>query len=481
MSELSAVLEVIDRVIEHGQCKPEWDSIIENCRIPRWYEQAKFGIFIHWGVYSVPAFGNEWYPRNMYVRGSAEYEHHLKTYGPHDRFGYKDFIPQFKAERFDPRAWAELFHQSGAKYVVPVAEHHDGFAMYDCSFTDWSALKMGPRRDVIAELSAAVQEVGLVFGASTHRAENYWFYGHGRQIQSDVVDPRYRGLYNVATYIEDFHGNPSDHPAPPQDHLDDWLARTCELADKFQPRIIYFDWWIEHRAFEPYLRKFAAYYYNRAIEWGREVVINYKLKAFPPGAAVFDVERGQLADIRTPFWQTDTSVSRNSWGHVSNQKYKPVGEIIHDLVDIVSKNGGLLLNIGPKSDGTIPEPEQRILKEIGKWLSINGEAIYDTRPWHRFGEGPTLIPGGGFSDKSRVPFTANDVRFTCRDGALYAILLGWQDNGIAMIDSITTVPQNVRMLGIDQPLKFSCDSRGLHVNLPPSRPCDHAFVLKIEG
>ena len=361
-----------------GPFDPTWESL-HGYRVPQWYQDAKFGIFIHWGVYSVPAFGNEWYPRNMYIPGSPEFEHHVATYGPQSRFGYKDFIPLFRAERFDPDRWAELFRRAGAKFVVPVAEHHDGFAMYDCSLSDWNAVKMGPKRDVIGELAAAVRRQWLVFGLSTHRAEHWWFFNGGMQFDSDVQDGRFADLYGPAQP----HGT-----QPHEAFLEDWLARTCELVDRYQPQLVWFDWWIEEPAFAPFLRRFAAYYYNRGAQWQRGVVINYKNRAFPEGTAVYDIERGQLDDICPLPWQTDTSISKNSWGYVQKQDYKTPGDIIGDLVDIVSKNGVLLLNIGPRPDGTIPEPEEAILLEIGRWLAVNGEAIYGSRPWRSTGRGP---------------------------------------------------------------------------------------------
>src|SRR4029078_63871 len=186
MSDDKAALENINRVIRQGPYEPTWESILARYRTPRWYEDAKFGIFIHWGAYCVPAFGKEWYPRNMYKQGTEEFEHHVKTYGPHSKFGYKDFIPNFKAERFDAGAWADLFKRSGAKFIVPVAEHHDGFPMYDCSLPEGCAAKMGPKRDITGEFSRAVREAGMIFDASSHRAENYWFYDEGMKFNSDV-------------------------------------------------------------------------------------------------------------------------------------------------------------------------------------------------------------------------------------------------------------------------------------------------------
>lgn len=462
--------------MEQGPFEPTWESL-QRFTVPQWYQDAKFGIFIHWGVYAVAAFGNEWYPRNMYQQGTPEYEHHLATYGPHSRFGYKDLIPRLTAERFDPDQWAGLFRQAGARFVVPVAEHHDGFAMYDCGFSDWCAAKMGPQRDLIGELAEAVRRQWLIFGLSSHRAEHWWFFDGGMQFDSDVQDPRYAELYGPAQ---------ARSTQPHEAFLDDWLARTCELVDKYQPQLVWFDWWIEEPAFAPYLRRFAAYYYNRAAQWGRGVAINYKHGAFPEGTAVYDVERGQLGDIRPLFWQTDTSISKNSWGYVQDQDYKSATSLIHDLVDIVSKNGALLLNIGPRADGTIPEPEQAILREMGRWLALNGEAIYATRPWRVYGEGPTDVVTGSFADTKRQAFGPRDLRFTTKGDALYAIGLGWPPKGEVTIQSLATnlklyphAIAQVEMLGVQEPLAFSQGARGLLVKLPPEPPCDHAYVLRI--
>jgi len=195
--KVAAAVKKIDEVAARGPFKPVWDSL-ERAQVPEWYLDAKFGIFIHWGVYSVPAFGSEWYPRQMYKKDTAEFKHHVVTYGPQSKFGYKDFIPRFTADKFDAKHWAELFRKAGARYVVPVAEHHDGFPMYACSFTDWSAAKMGPKRDIVGELAAAVRAEGLHFGASTHRAEHWWFFDQGMLFDSDVKNPRNLGLYGPA-------------------------------------------------------------------------------------------------------------------------------------------------------------------------------------------------------------------------------------------------------------------------------------------
>ncbi|HHX63806.1 MAG TPA: alpha-L-fucosidase [Chloroflexi bacterium] len=475
MTNVVVALHRIEQRIAAGPFRAGWDSL-RGYRVPDLYLDGKFGIFIHWGVYSVPAFGNEWYPRNMYQQGTPEFEHHLATYGPHRDFGYKDFIPQFRAERYDPAAWADLFQRAGARFVVPVAEHHDGFAMYDSGFSEWCATRMGPRRDLIGELAEAVRRKGMVFGVSSHRAEHWWFMDGGKQFDSDVQDPRYAEFYGPA--------EPRDTP-PDAWWMDDWLARTCEIVDKYRPQLVWFDWWIEQPVFKPYLQKFAAYYYNRGEEWGQGVAINYKHDAYAEGTAVYDVERGQLAEINPRFWQTDTSISKNSWGYVREQQYKSATSIIHDLVDIVSKNGALLLNIGPRPDGTIPEEETETLLEIGRWLEMNGEAIYGTRPWAVFGEGPTQVVPGSFSDTKRDEFTARDWRFTRRGDTLYATLLAWPTDGRATIRTLAEgseveQPVNrVELLG-GGPVRWQRTSEGLTVELPAEPPCGHAWVLKIE-
>jgi alpha-L-fucosidase len=485
--QIAARLAAIDSVAQQGPFQPNWDSLA-GFQTPPWYRDAKFGIFIHWGAYSVPAFGSEWYPRKMYEKGTPEFEHHVATYGPQAEFGYKDFIPQFQAENFGAAEWAKLFKEAGAKYVIPVAEHHDGFPMYDSDCTEWCAAKEGPRRDVIGELSEAVRKEGIAFGASSHRAEHWWFFDQGMYFDSDVRDESNASLYGPAV-----NKRVAESQAEPPDEafLDDWLLRSCEIVDKYRPQIVYFDWWICQPAFQPYLQRFAAYYYNRGAQWNQPVAINFKEwegRSFPDGSGVFDIERGQSADIRRDFWQTDTSVSKNSWGHVQNQNYKDAGSIVDDLVDIVSKNGTLLLNIGPQADGTIPKPEQQMLREIGGWLAVNGEAIYGTRPWKKFGEGPTQVVAGSFADVKRQPFTGQDFRFTTKADTLYAIALAWPGDGELVVKSLGTDTElaqgkvaDVRLLGHNGPLEWEQAAEGLVVSLPAEAPCDCAVTLAITG
>ena len=425
----------IDEVIAQGPYTDTWDSLCTH-PTPSWYARGKFGIFIHWGVYSVPAFGSEWYPRHMYLKGTRENLHHVKTYGPLDQFGYKDFIPLFKGEHFDPEKWAELFQDAGAKFVVPVAEHHDGFQMYKSELSRWNAAEMGPKRDILGELKTEVENRGMVLGASSHRAENYWFFNGGRQIpEADVNKEEFASLYGFAAGVTRDQNNIYDNP-PCEEHMEDWLLRTCELVDNYRPRLIFFDWWIQQCAWKPYLKKFAAFYYNRAAEWGVEVAIDAKFDAYVHGSAVKDLERGQLDHITPDLWQNDTSVARNSWGYTAGNDYKKPSDIVLDLVDVVSKNGALLLNIGPKADGTIPAEDEHILREIGRWLKVNGEAIYDTTNWKVFGEGPTAVPEGHFTDTYSKNFTSEDIRFTAKGDHIYAIVLRWPENGEVHIRSL---------------------------------------------
>ena len=485
---MKAYLDQIDEVISKGKYKDTWESL-QQYRVPEWYGKAKFGIFIHWGVYSVPAFGSEWYSRNMYIQGSREYEHHLKTYGPHKDFGYKDFIPMFRAEKFDPREWADLFKKAGAQYVVPVAEHHDGFQMYDSELSEWNARKMGPRRDVLGELSGEFQRQGLVNGASSHRVEHWFFMGHGKEFDSDIKEPLRRGDFYWPAMPEPDHYDLFSEPAPTQEYLSDWLCRCCEIVDKYRPKIIYFDWWIQHSAVKPYLRKFAAYYYNRGSEWGEGVVINYKQDAFMFGTAVVDVERGQFADVKPYLWQTDTSVAKNSWCYTEGNDYKTSTQIIRDLVDIVSKNGRLLLNVGPKADGTIPEEDKKILLEIGEWLKVNGEAIYGAGLWRKPAEGPTRIVEGQFADSEAKQYTKEDIRFTVKGSCLYAICLNMQGADSVCIKSLAEadaskapnfhgIIRSVEVLGRGPAPEWVRDEEGLKVRTLPAKD-DKPVVFKI--
>ena len=485
----AAVLKEVDRQANHGPFRPDWESL-QQYQEPQWYQDAKFGIFIHWGLYSVPAFASEWYSRNMYQQGSPEFKYHVATYGPQSKFGYKDFIPMFKAEHFDPQGWARLFREAGAKYAMPVAEHHDGFPMYQSNLTDWCAGKMGPKRDVLGELADAIRAEGLHFATSSHRIEHDWFFDGGRTFDSDVNDPKYAAFYGPAhprlvkpgyqdRLIEDW-----TYVSPA--FMDDWLARTAEIVEKYHPDLIFFDWWVGQPAMRDHLSRFAAFYYNQGAKRAAGAIINYKHDAFQENSAILDIERGQLTDIRPLHWQTDTSLSNGSWGYIENDTFKTPEFIIHQLADVVSKNGNLLLNVGPRPDGTIPEPAQQVLLDVGAWLKVNGEAIYGTRPWKLYGEGPTQVIGGYFHDTDTKPYTQEDFRFTAKGPVLYAIELGWPANGQVTIHSLAGAAlgadkeiREVTLLGSDAKIEWQLQPDGLHVRPPPRPSVKYAYVYRI--
>jgi alpha-L-fucosidase len=482
-----------------------WDSLAQY-RTPDWFRDAKFGIFLHWGVYSVPAFANEWYSRNMYIPGNAAYQHQIATYGPLTAFGYKDFIPMFHAEHFDPTAWVDLFARAGARYIVPVAEHCDGFAMYGSDMTPWNAASMGPRRDVVGELAIAARARGLRFGVSSHTAEHWWWYGVGRAIPSDVRDetPPTAQLYGPAAPMNlPGPDGKADHNAkepdsshlerwqpPDQAWLDNWLARSTELVDKYHPDFFYFDWWIGQPAYKPALQQFAAYYYDRSAERNQQPVLTYKEESMPANAATLDIERGKLDTLRLLPWQTDTSISIHSWGYVEHDEYRTAKSLIHQLLDTVSKNGNLLLNVGPKSDGTIPDEARAVLIQMGDWLKLNGEAVFNTRPFTVFGEGPTKASKNSTEKNSDIQaYTAEDVRFTSsRDGTLlYATVLGWPTSGELVVHTLfrgnpylAASVCSVELLGSSNPISFHQLPDGLHLTMPSiAPPGDIAYVFRI--
>lgn len=466
-----------------GPFEATWDSL-SKYNIPSWYQDAKFGVFLHWGVYSVPAHENEWYPRLMYRRESPVFKWHQQHWGPQSMFGYKDFIPMFRAERWKPEEWVDLFRKAGARYITPVGEHHDGFPMYDSHLTRWTAVRMGPHRDVVGELAREIRNQRLKLGISSHRGFNWSYYTFEKDF--DTSNPRYSGLYGkIHAPTPKVSSEPGElrQTASPG-FLEDWYARCVEIVNLYQPDYFYFDWAMGAPEFEPYRRQFLAYFYNAAARLNQEVALTYKDKAYPEHAAVLDIERGLEAGIRELHWQTDTSVSWKSWGYIEDDRYKSAGEIIPELVDIVSKNGNLLLNVGPRPDGTIPEKGADVFRDIGRWMDVNGEAIYGTRAWKVYGEGPTKMKSGSFGEKP-VAYTPQDIRFTAKQNAIYAIFLGWPERE-ARITALGAHSPNaparvsaVALLGSEEKVNWRQDAGALLIQAPKQKPCDFAYTFRI--
>jgi alpha-L-fucosidase len=473
--------------------QPSWNSL-KNHRTPRWFQDVKFGIYTHWGIYSVPAYGPNatWYPYNMYRQGTPQHEHHVKTYGDPAQFGYKDLVPLFTGRRFDADQWAELFRKAGARFAGPVGEHHDGFAMWDSHLTEWNARRMGPKRDVVGELAKACRDQGMRFMVAMHHAENWWFFPHWATTY-DTADPRYAELYGPPHNLDWANGLPpaQDRNAlwrlqdrPSEAFLERWLGKVKEVVDNYQPDLLWFDFGLQFVQ-EHYKRQCLAYYYNKAEEWGKEVVVTYKWHDLAPNCAVVDLELGRFPDLTYQEWITDTTVDDgHGWGYLKETAYKSASTLVHALVDNVSKNGYMLLNVGPRPDGEIPEQVQDILLEIGRWLEVNGEAIYGTTPWTIYGEGPTsMVRSGPFSEDVEVQYTAEDIRFTVKDDVLYALCLGWPGQQITIKSAAERLYpseiDSIHMLGAEEELGWAMTPAGLTIETPARRPCDHAYTFRI--
>jgi len=414
------LLIIISNNLFGQKYEPNWESLRRN-QTPQWLQAGKFGIYTHWGPYAVHAYGENttWYSFAMYQDPEGEARQHFeKTFGElSPDFGYKDLIPLFTAENFDADEWADLFAKSGAKFAGPVAEHHDGFAMWDTKWSEWNAANMGPKRDIVGELEKAIKKRDMKFVTAFHHAAN-WFFFPVSDPQYDAGDPQYAGLY----------GQPHEPGTMRnQEFIDEWYGKIIEVIDNYSPDFIWFDFALDALP-EGYVKDFLAYYYNHAADANKEVVVTYKGHDIIPGAGVRDLELGQEPDITYHDWITDTSVDdRGAWGWANDLTFKSTNRLIDNLIDRVSKNGYLLLNVGPKPDGTIPDGAKKVLLEMGDWLETNGESIYNTTPWFIAGEGPINLGVAsdiGFNE-SDVVYTPEDIRFTVNDNNLYAIFLDW--------------------------------------------------------
>jgi alpha-L-fucosidase len=465
-----------------------WASVDTHPAAPEWFQDAKFGMYWHWGVYSVPAYSNEWYPRNMYISGSGEYNHHLSVFGdPYSNWPYHNFINgannkagQFQkfapkltsaGGNFDPTAWAQFCFDSGCKFAGPVAEHHDGFSDWDSSVNEWNAVGKGPLLNLGSQFATAIRAKGMKFLMSMHHAYHFTgFYDHV-PAQSDSSLKKLYGQLGATA----------------ENQL--WYDKLKEIIDKFQPDIIWHDFNLT-QVTEAQRLNYLSYYFNQASSWGKEVVTTHK-DGMHTASSVYDYERGGPAGLTTPYWLTDDAISSSSWCYTTGIGYYSKEAMMHSLIDRVSKGGNMLLNISPMWDGSIPQAQKDVCLAMGDWLKKFGEAIYSTRTWTSFGEGPTSMGGGSFTTP-RVG-TKTDIRFTRNKAntVLYAIVMGWPGNGANL--AITTLKSgNINLSGLTGVQLFgatagswinvgySQNSTALNVTMPSSQPYTAmAYALKL--
>ena len=477
-----------------------WESLAKHNEQPDWFQNAKFGIYFHWGVYSVPAFGNEWYPRTMHFDESPEYKHHLEKYGTPAEFGYHDFVSMFKTEKFDAKEWADLFTKAGARFAGPVAEHHDGFSMWDSDITPWNTMDKGPRRDILGELSEAISANGMRLITTFHHAKNLQRYkgnekeeieSHKKNPQQAFRNSHYPLFEGMPPSWDDQELNYLYGNIPEEKWLKEvWLGKLKEVIDKYQPDIMWFDSWLDQIP-ESYRLKYCAYYLNQAEKWGKDVVIARKQNDLPLDVSIDDLEKSRKNRLEEKSWLTDETLSTGSWCYTENLKIKPIADVLHVLIDIVSKNGVLLLNVSPKADGTIPDDQKEVLLKMGDWLSKYGEAIYETRPWYTYGEGPTKEPEGDFNNHQeflKIKYSNKDVRYTTKGNIIYATILGWPGNNTDYVfksfasDQWKNAKQikKVTLLGFNEEIPYKLTDAGLKITTPGKTIDSMAVVFKIE-
>lgn len=457
-----------------GPYRPNWQSLRKHNAQPEWFLDGKVGIYFHWGVYAVPAHGNEWYLKWMHTKpkkgNRSYYEHHRKTWGEPDEFGYHDFVPMFKAEHFNAEDWADLFVQTGARWAGPVCEHHDGYSMWHSELTPWNAGDTGPKRDITGELEKAIKGRGMKFVTTFHheRTRNWVPRVEGWPTTSD--DPKLKFLYmNVSEYL----------------FSNIFQAKLGEVVHKYEPDLIWFDGKMSD-ILEPYHLNFLAYYFNRAAAWGKEVMVTTKKLQYPQDIAVLDFEKGGTAAL-TPYpWLNDDTISTGSWCYTDTLEVKSPRIVLHDFIDAVAKNGHLLLNISPKADGTIPQDQRDCLHAFGNWMKCNGAAIYETRPWLDYGEGPTQMERAGSHRKKSLNYTAEDIRYTrSKDGkTVYAIVLGWPENGVVspqILQIKNASNGKVELLGHQGVLEYQVWQQRLRIHVPSQKPCEFAYAFKLTG
>ena len=496
--------ESTPKIDPRGPFQPTWESLV-NYQCPEWFRDAKFGIWAHWGPQCVPMVG-DWYARKMYEEGGkgGQYDYHVKTYGHPSKFGYKDIIPLWKAEKFDPDRLMALYQAAGARYFVSMGVHHDNFDLWNSKYHTWNAVKMGPKRDIVGAWQQAARRQGLKFGVSEHLGASYtWFQSaHGSDkngplagVPYDGADPRWQELYHPAA-------NPGDTAwySTDTEWAREWSERITDLVDQYQPDLLYSDGALP---FGEVGRSLLAHYYNANMaQHGGKLEAVYNLKDwrtrpghgdYVEGIGVQDVERGGLSGIKPAPWQTDTAIG--DWFYNKNWKANDTGTmyrspkwVIQTLVDVVSKNGNMLLNVIQRPDGSLDPEVEKLLGDLAGWMKVNGEAIHSTRPWAIYGEGKTQTEGGHF--KEDFGFSAADIRFTQSKDArtLYAIALGWPADGQLRIQSLGRSSDNggnqidrVELLGSAGKIAFKQTAEGLLVTLPAQPLSQIACTLKITG
>jgi alpha-L-fucosidase len=455
-----------------------WASVDTHTPAPEWFKDAKFGIYFHWGAFSVPAYFDEWYPRRIYDDNDPSSGHQRDTYGdPKGDWGYQYFIlgkqdkqgnwtqfaPKLKSAggNFDPDEWAQLFADAGAKFAGSVMEHHDGFSMWDSKVNEWNSVSKGPELDLAKLFSTSIRKKNLKFLSAMHHA--YHFNGFYEFVPSQSADSLKKLFGQMGATAEN--------------QL--WYDKLKEVIDQYQPDIIWEDFDL-NKVDESKRLAFLSYYYNQANAWGKEVVATYK-DGYDNQGEVLDYERGGPGDLSYPYWLSDDAISSSSWCYTNGIGYYSSTQILHRLIDLVSKNGNLLLNISPMADGTIPQAQRDVLHDMGDWLGKFGSSIYGTRAWSVYGEGPTKMGGGSFTNP--VAGTSSDIRYTRakNNSAVYAILLGWPGNGtmvtMAGLSSSKlhlTAQTKVQLIGstpgTDVNLTYTQDADGLKVTFPASTP-----------